>query len=987
MSGDTGSNGRGVAPLRLLRGTDLASIRFEFENLRPSRDGRRLERIDPQAPAFVVAHLPPQHLAEQSYEAETAALPPAPPVPSRLSGPSRLAFRLRDGVSSIEFSLQALLDWRGGGALLQSRIAETRSAEEIAAGGPAPLETAVEAPYRLFLSPDPGCDWLSHASPRTADSADGGRTEIWHARLVGNDDGPAGGGRVRAVWSPDYANGAAEGARDPFDTPLRPHYTDLIDRTHRTDLYPQPIRATNLALSALGAWLDLDGPARPGPDAVKLEHWTQRTAFGQDTLCVTEDRGFLLPTGHRASLVEVTERVFSSHEDAAATGDRSSGAYLRHRRFIRIATPVVDYERDWRLPFVSLRLLDLATPPLRNADASAPFWVETADPAARFLFRGRVTDWAGAESDLEFAAMFVPGDARPDAVADAAKTYEADPAHVLDMGGQSMTVTASADPATRPNACVEVLDLAMSVRERASADRPAGAAPFSPIAGDMRLRLPLLREFVPEEDNAGRFRLTDAAAADNPSGIFLERPDADDPPISLDFGGGRIGSLILPNMGVAGVSLTHGPFGDAGALSGGALEPHTYFIPEGVHEALLLGSLSLAELIAPGGTDAAALPGLTLAATTDHGADGRALTLRWQTSALQKHDDDVLRFRPGPDASLKLEAVARSGPGGESGFTTVAELNDYVLGLQVFPGMGVELCFDRTRYRAGPGRPPEYDLGLTDIRMTGLILQVVEFLARSSAVSLQEKKEGSGLAFSVTVKHDRLEFEGAWAGSDEDNPKFPEKDKEIIAYGPFWFYNVGVSLKATIFFERKPVEFKFALASPAKPFMITSAAGIWGGAGSFAITLDTHGLVKLAFSIAAGAVRAIEIGGAKGRIMATVGLLVTYEVADKSVGYAIIVTVSGGVKITKAIKVSVSFVLELKPVDKEAFHGFKGEATVSIKLKIAFFSFAFSFCFEMFIPGPSAHGDRSLAQAGAPCGFDTVMSLEDWTTYRGAFAR
>ncbi|MEJ2325776.1 MAG: hypothetical protein P8Y25_02695, partial [Chromatiaceae bacterium] len=203
---------------------------------------------------------------------------------------------------------------------------------------------------------------------------------------------------------------------------------------------------------------------------------------------------------------------------------------------------------------------------------------------------------------------------------------------------------------------------------------------------------------------------------------------------------------------------------------------------------------------------------------------------------------------------------------------------------------------------AGPGRPPEYDMGLTDIRMHGLILEVVEFLASASAVSLDKKMEGSGFAFTVKAKSDRLEFAGSWAGEDEENPRYPDKKKDIIAYGPFWFYNVGVSLQAAIFFERKPVEFTFALASPAKPFMITSAAGIWGGAGSFAITLDTRGLVKLAFSIAVGAVRAIEIGGAKGRIMATVGFLITYDARDTGVGYTFIVTFSGGVKISEAIQ-------------------------------------------------------------------------------------
>ncbi|MEJ2602550.1 MAG: hypothetical protein P8172_04550 [Gammaproteobacteria bacterium] len=978
-----------LTALHFLRHIDLVSLRFEFVNLRQSRDRKRLERIDPQSPAFVVAHLPPQHIAEQTFELGTQGSPPAAPVPSRQSGPSRLAFRLQDGVPSLDLRLESLLGWGSDGPLVQSRVADTRSEAEIAAGGPTAVETAIEAPYRLFLSPDSGSAWFAHTTPRTSDAAQDARTELWHARLVATPAArqPGAGPGVRAVWSPDYGAEAGAIPGDAFDTPLRHHYTDIVNLTHRSDLDSQPIPAQNLALSALGVWLDLEGPARPGPDSVGLRHWTQRTTFGQDTLSVTEERGFLLPTGHPASLVEVSERVFlRPGGERRADENESFGAYLGHRRFIRIATPFIDYGGDWRLPFRSLRLLDLTTPPLSHADTHAPFWVETGDPAVRFLFRGRASDWAGADVDLEFAAMFVPDGTSETDLAAAFRTYGGDPAHLIDMRGQAVTVTATADAAGNLNARVELLDLALAAAGRESDERrAAGTAPFSPVADSMRARLPLLRDFVPDPDNANRFRLADVSAADNPAGIFLARADQDEPAIALDFGHARIGSLALPNMEVAGVSLTHGPFGDGEALSGGALDPHSYFIADGAHQALLLGGLPLTDLIEPGGTDPAKLPSLTLTTATDDEAEGRVLALYWQTAALRENDDGTLAFRPGTDASLRLDAVARSGPDGESGFVTAVELDDYRLSMQVLPGMGIELVFDSTRYRAGPGRPPEYDMGLTDIRMHGLILEVVEFLASASAVSLDKKMEGSGFAFTVKAKSDRLEFAGSWAGEDEENPRYPDKKKDIIAYGPFWFYNVGVSLQAAIFFERKPVEFTFALASPAKPFMITSAAGIWGGAGSFAITLDTRGLVKLAFSIAVGAVRAIEIGGAKGRIMATVGFLITYDARDTGVGYTFIVTFSGGVKISEAIKVSVSFVLELVPVDENEFRGFEGEAKVSIKLKIAFFTFAFSFRFEMFIPGPT-RSRAPLARAGTPMAFESVMSREDWSAYRGAFA-
>ncbi len=192
------------------------------------------------------------------------------PVPARLSGPSRIAFRLdcddyeqeRTG-GRIPFTVEGLTNWGGmdmavvrraerlmepvqgttrlpprwerralndEAAILQFQgftssqqwgkkaaayrrepatsavTAEQRLAEVYASSSrpPDPFETAIELPFRLFLSPAQDATWIT-SSPRVRRDAGFEKDlsifrELWTARLGGGDD-TAG---VRAVWSPDY---------------------------------------------------------------------------------------------------------------------------------------------------------------------------------------------------------------------------------------------------------------------------------------------------------------------------------------------------------------------------------------------------------------------------------------------------------------------------------------------------------------------------------------------------------------------------------------------------------------------------------------------------------------------------------------------------------------------------------------------------------------------------------------------------------------
>jgi hypothetical protein len=148
---------------------------------------------------------------------------------------------------------------------------------------------------------------------------------------------------------------------------------------------PQPLGVRELALSSLGGNLDLEAMFEP-PYAAKLkggdslfpslsvERWRQRTVLGRDVLVEVVYKGFLFPTGHRCTLVKLTERVF-----AANPAGGYPTAYLRQRQFLRISKPEKEYPaigqpfagRAWPPRLVSIvtrRTPDLVDPSYGGSD-------------------------------------------------------------------------------------------------------------------------------------------------------------------------------------------------------------------------------------------------------------------------------------------------------------------------------------------------------------------------------------------------------------------------------------------------------------------------------------------------------------------------------------------------------------------------------------------------------------------------------------------
>lgn len=304
----------------LLRPDDLLNLQIECRNL-------KLDKSDPANPvlvpedaaqtAYLIAHFPPQTIAEEAVYESSATKAPTdeqakpynkPPVlfpgsempgrsQARMGQPTRLVFQLPASSNPrIPYSIEGLLNWSDW-ELSVSALADIPASPTDEQRTNAPpitppgeVETAIEMPYRLTLSPDRSVVWVNAASPQTH----AGRTELWHTRLAYREgekivnlskSRPA---PMRAIWSPDYVAKSSKpkpswptlgeadkwagqsvltamNARDRHELViLTSAFRGFIkSRTDWTTYQPKSIQAEQVMLSPLGGWLKSRGNWEP----------------------------------------------------------------------------------------------------------------------------------------------------------------------------------------------------------------------------------------------------------------------------------------------------------------------------------------------------------------------------------------------------------------------------------------------------------------------------------------------------------------------------------------------------------------------------------------------------------------------------------------------------------------------------------------------------------------------------------------------------
>ncbi|RIK08853.1 MAG: hypothetical protein DCC50_15445, partial [Acidobacteria bacterium] len=333
------------------------------------------------------------------------------PVATLAAGPSRLVFAVPDEVAAVPLTVDGLLDWDA----LRPRLAPG-ALPPGSTSGPEPAEpgddeTALEFPYRLLLSPVGPARWVHASAPVTL----GGRTELWHTRLVPGDPGgdPAP-GDARHTWAPvplralharpepdrmttsmtlqdlkDLVTLTAGFVRAPRRPPgVRPRdWLRRLLEQRRASRVPVPLEGERVVLTALGASVRLRGsfdppppppwPAMPEVEAPSLARYVHMAGLGRDQRVEVVRRGYV-DTGHRAVILRVTHRQYEAVQVGTRQGRYGTvgvfgtQGYLRQYYRVIITQPVLDhaalselYPHDGReMPLRTVEIITLSSPKL-----------------------------------------------------------------------------------------------------------------------------------------------------------------------------------------------------------------------------------------------------------------------------------------------------------------------------------------------------------------------------------------------------------------------------------------------------------------------------------------------------------------------------------------------------------------------------------------------------------------------------------------------
>jgi hypothetical protein len=440
-------------------------------------------------------------------------------------------------------------------------------------------ETAIEAPFRLIISPS-NLGGFAHATEPVAAPDDASRVELWHSRLgvrkidpedgvVTIDEARNSQRIIRAIWARDKMAVGPDEDAPPGELPFRMS----LNRRRRVVLVrqsadpkiapPVPVDVDRLYLSSLGAYLDLHGrwdtkPYTSPPHQLQgILAWDHEAPMGRDQYVRVVEPGYFFPIGHRAALVTITERKMPDPANPQA--------YLFQRKFIEVSQPVRTYD-DRRMPFKQIAIRPLVTPDIRDpllpTTPDAPqgeqlFWPVVG--TGKFYFTLDCIDWDGRRERLPAPLLFVaeqlPKENTPgQTAADIRDEYVNDPEHAIAASGQTIAYAASVTPG---DSAFESVTLRFD-----GTATPGSATPF---LGEADIVVPAMRHLAPSSPTTtvkyAAPYLDEGFGGKNaePQVVFELKTAA-----TISFGAStdKAGGFVQPDLPVRGLSRTLGAVGD-----------------------------------------------------------------------------------------------------------------------------------------------------------------------------------------------------------------------------------------------------------------------------------------------------------------------------------------------------------------------------------------------------------------------------------------
>lgn len=965
----------------LARAEDGLLLALSLVNLsvRPASFGRgpQLALTDPAAAGFVVLGLQSQSVAEQAYF--NATTEPARPVPAVASGPSRLVLKVAPGSPAMPYDLPTLLNLAAF-PLAVSTVAENGGSP----APPEPTDTAIEAPWRLLLSPPGTVAFTAARAPVIRN----GRTELWHARAVGRRaDGTADPSSrsvpVRAIWTPDLGSTPLTGpqwALEPNSVALSVDDRRQLVVATTTPASPGdtrnggPASASLLLVSPMGASLGIGGawPQRSGVTA-----WKHRSWLGRDNYVKIDRSGFLFPFGFRATKLSITERLLL---------DGGNVAFLRKQEFVVVREPTITFpgpgqpNQGRNLPFTLVTTTTLVSPPL-PADADretvgSGFWVSGPTSADLLRYRLVLTTRDGGQVTADLPMIFVP---EPDAFGDTTvfvdgfNGADADTRRTLHFDGQKLAFV----PRATEETALPTFDVVLTAEPATDnatlmADKRLNGYPKMTTA---QVHLEVLDAVGGTQVPRTTIELSDKYTAGDlgvppiPGGVAVNPGEVwanvvkDLPKLEVpqQIGGG----LAAPSLDVKGLSRAFGPVADPAGIAAGVFKPDEYFPLDKI---TLLGGIPLNAVLdgtvpsfpdprGPQGDGVPKVVTVRTGSTVD-------TTVTWKP-VLKRTGDDL--FDPGMNNRLELKAVFHTDVvTGVTSTTVTGDLRNVTLN---FVGTGllkfIKQEVKRLHFESREGTKPTVDVQLGKSEFLGELAFLADLQAKLPALP-------GGIKIDQTPR-------GVSAGLSIAIP--------TVGVGVLVVQNLTIGVLLDLPFNGDQAILTFNFATREHPFQVTVSA--LGGGGFLAVGLGTRGVQQIEGSLEFGAAVALDLGVASGSVSIMAGIYFKYaqkldaagrpkEPAGSTVVISGFVRANGTLDVLGLIHVSIEFYLGLTftPKDAPAIPRAKveGTATLSVRVEVLLFSESVEV---------TMHKEFG---AGPDPTFGQQITASDWAAYCAAFA-
>lgn len=981
-------SGEPVIDFFVHRAEDQMRLRFTFWNARvapfwPAEIS--LKKINRDKPYLARVEFPPQHVLERTFKENTLNSDPPgePPVVALLAEPTRLVFEIPWEDRYFPLTLDNLLDWSNWRMRL---VPSTRNVAALAP--PTPLETSIEMPARLVLSPGDTDRW---ATPRGRPQP-GERTELWHARLTASspDLSPL----VRAVWSPDLKTSAP---LDCFTNSLTPKdRRELVLLTHTPEHGAEPIAPELLLLTAKGGWLKLrkDFDRRAPANLGFLKSWEHRSVQGRDEFVQIQRAAVLYPFGFSVSVIITTERQLNSSPSSKPT------AYLRQRIQIKFEEPAREFA-FWDMPFTALSPLDTLSPALDDPQdlsggtdwREGVFWPSIGGKP--YEFRLVATDHDGQRVTFTAPLLCIMEVGRaeaPSLLATAMSLYRAAAVELRRRAfGGAQVATSPSAIIGRTVVGVDQMDFdgrLMAERQDERSEIPWRE--FEPKVPQLSARLSnASANNAVTSTQPSWFEPYDLEIAGNRNEVFLVAGPG--PAAEVTFGGNTAesGGFLAPRFKVGGVSRINGPFGQqATALRGasdfasGRFDPLDFF---GV-DAKIFGGVSLKTIFEEILDEAAGLNAPAILSELQQYTDSLPYwdhSFNWETDRLKSSPEfgelEPIFLVAGDSDAAGLTAdvptvLAAKGsavvpifdPAGAS-FQFEASISNFYLQLVAY-GQGVRLKVNRCTFMSSSKAKTRFAIDIDDYELVGEILSFVKLLQdylskfdRNSPIHVSPQ--------GVTLN-------------------LPSVSLPPILLGAFNLENVRIVSGAFLPFDGKPLEFWFALSSPDDPCIVT--VGIFGGGGHIRLAIDAEGVKSIAAALNFGAYKAFQIGPVQGRGFILGGLsYASKRIANPVPGgplevtkidYGAFVHAGGSGTVLGFLSIGIDYHLGLYIEQVGNSSRMYGAVVVTYSFKIGFFKKKVSVRFQKEFAGSAVKARALDAPDVDP------MTIAQWREYQLAFA-